>query len=144
MPARVLPCPDGSRFLRQTQGDMVEAALTMPLMVLLTLALVNFALVGHARNASLHAAHFGARMGSTAFAGAESQARHSAESVLGHCLCQAQVVKVVAADVPGGEVTVEVQWTVQNYFAPLLSMFGGTLPETFTGTASASYRKEGW
>ncbi len=116
----------------------------MPLMVLLALALVNFALVGHARNASQHAAHFGARMGSVAFAGAAAQARHSAASVLEDCLCQAQVVKVVASDVPGGEVTVEVQWTVQNYFRPLLAVFGGTLPDTFTGTASASYRKEGW
>jgi len=123
---------------------MVEAALTMPLMVLLALALVNFAWVGHARNASQHAAHFGARMGSTAFTEAAAQARHSTEAVLRDCLCQAQVVKVAATDVPGGEVTVEVQWAVRNYFSPLLSLFGGTLPDTFQGTVSASYRKEGW
>ncbi len=123
---------------------MVEAALTMPLMLLLALVLVNFALVGHARNAAQHAAHFGARMGSVAFVEAGSQARRSAASVLDNCLCQAQVARVIATDVPGGEVTVEVQWTVQNYFKPLLAVFGGTLPDAFTGTASASYRKEGW
>ena len=131
-------------FLRQTGGDMVEAALTMPLMVLLALVLVNFALVGHARTASQQAAHFGARMGSIAFAGAELQARQSAESVLSGCLCQAQVSHVAATDNPGGEVTVEVQRTVPNYFQSLLSLFGGTLPATFTGTTSATFRKEGW
>ena len=123
---------------------MVESALTMPLMVLLTLVLVNFALVGHARSASQHAAHYGARMGSIALNGAESHARASAESVLESCLCQAEVVKVLAADTPGGEVRVEVKWTVQNYFRPLFSVFGGTLPDSFEGTEAASYRKEGW
>ena len=134
----------GFQFLRQTRGDMVEAALTIPLMVLLALVLVNFALVGHARTASQQAAHYGARMGSIAFTGAGLQARQSAESVLSGCLCQAQVSNVVATDVPGGVVTVEIQWTVPNYFQSMLALFGGTLPATFTGTTSASFRKEGW
>lgn len=131
-------------FLQQDRGDMVEAALTLPLMVLLALALVNFALVGHARNASQQAAGFGARMGSVAFVHARQQARTSAESLLQNCLCRARVIRVDAQDAPGGDVTVVVEWTVENFFGPLLTLFGGSLPQTFTGTATASYRKEGW
>ena len=35
-------------FLADARGDMVEGALTLPLMALLALALVNLALPGHA------------------------------------------------------------------------------------------------
>lgn len=131
-------------FWRQREGDMVEAALTMPLMVLLALVMVNFALVGQARNAAQHAADVGARMGSVAFTGAKQQARDSAEAALQHCVCDAQVVKVSASDSPGGEVQVEVEWTVDNYMQPLMQFFGSQIPDQFRGTATATYRKEGW
>lgn len=132
-------------FLQQRQGDMVEAALTMPLMVLLALVLVNFALVGQARNAAQNAANFGARMGSIAFTDADRHARENAEAALQHCLCTARVTDVQAQDTPGGEVIVEVEWEVENYFHSLFQYLGGnSLPVRFTGTATASYRKEGW
>ncbi len=132
------------QFLRQQQGDMVEAALTMPLMVLLALVLVNFALVGQARNVAQHAADVGARMGSVAFTGARQQAQHSAERALQYCLCDARVLSVTAADVPGGEVRVVVEWTVVNHVQPLMRLFGSSMPNPFRGTATATYRKEGW
>lgn len=140
-------CPAaGSRpaFLRQTAGDMVESALTLPLMALLTLALVNLALVGHARAAAQHAAHFGARMGSVALADAEGEARQAAGAMLDACLCEAQVTNVSGADAPGGEVIVTVEWTVPSFLGSLLSVFGGAAPEQFTGAVTAAYRKEGW
>ncbi len=136
--------PYGPSFWRQREGDMVEAALTMPLMVLLALVLVNFALVGQARNAAQNAADVGARMGSVAFTGARQQAQNSAEAALQHCLCDARVVSVAATDTPGGEVQVVVEWTVLNYVQPLMQLFGSQMSDRFRGTATATYRKEGW
>ena len=123
---------------------MVEAALTTPLMVLLALVMVNFALAGHARNAAQHAADTGARMGSVAFVQARQQAQSSAEAALQHCLCEARVLSVTASDTPGGEVQVVVEWTVANYIQPLMQLFGSQMAGPFQGTATATYRKEGW
>lgn len=131
-------------FAGQTQGDMVEAVLTLPLMMLLALALVNFAVVGQARSAAQNAAHFGARMGSVAIRDAEQEARRGAERALQHCLCRARVQLVRAQDAPGGEVEVRVEWEVDNHFHALLALFDGSATDTFQGTATASYRREGW
>ena len=47
------------RFLTDCIGDMVEGALTFPLMALVTLALVNLALAGFASTTANHAAGYG-------------------------------------------------------------------------------------
>ena len=56
----------GRRFLTGRSGDMVEGALTFPLMALVTLALVNLALAGFSATTANHAAGYGARAGSVA------------------------------------------------------------------------------
>ena len=56
----------GRRFLTGRVGDMVEGALTFPLMALVTLALVNLALAGFSATTANHAAGYGARAGSVA------------------------------------------------------------------------------
>ena len=54
------------RWLRSRQGDMVEGALTLPVMILITLALVNLALAGFASVTASMAADYAARVGSVA------------------------------------------------------------------------------
>ena len=49
------------RWLTGRRGDMVEGALTFPLMALVTLALVNLALAGFSATTANHAAGYGAR-----------------------------------------------------------------------------------
>lgn len=51
----------GRSFLTARSGDMVEGALTFPLMALVTLALVNLALAGFSTTTANHAAGYGAR-----------------------------------------------------------------------------------
>jgi len=55
-----------SAMVARPPRDMVEGALTFPLMALVTLALVNLALAGFASTTANHAAGYGARAGSVA------------------------------------------------------------------------------
>ena len=126
-----------------SRGDMVEAAVTMPLLLLVTFALVNFALVGHARNSAQNAANHGARVGAVTASGAGSAARQAAERLLANCFCTHSVT-VSAANAPGGTVTVNVTWSVPSYMDGFLQVMGGAAQGDFSGTASASHRKEGW
>ena len=132
-----------SGLCSSSKGDMVEAAVTMPLLLLVTFALINFALVGHARNSAQNAANHGARVGAVTASGAGSAARQEAERLMANCFCTYSVT-VSAANTPGGTVTVDVAWTVPSYMDGFLQVMGGSAPGDFSGTVSASHRKEGW
>jgi hypothetical protein len=54
----------GKSFLTGRSGDMVEGALTMPLMALVALALVNLALAGYCSVTANNAANYAARVAS--------------------------------------------------------------------------------
>ena len=122
---------------------MVEAAVTMPLLLLVTFALVNFALVGYARNSAQNAANHGARVGAVTASGAGAAAKQAAEQLLTNCLCTSTVT-VSASSAPGGTVSVDVAWSVPNYMDGFIRLFGSTARGEFSGTVSASHRKEGW
>ena len=126
-----------------SKGDMVEAAVTMPLLLLATFALINFALVGHARNTAQNAANHGARVGAVTASGAGTAAQRETERLLTHCFCS-PTVTASADGAPGGTVTVDVAWSVPNYMGDVLRLFGGNFEGDFSGTVSASRRKEGW
>ena len=72
----------GCSFLAARTGDMVEGALTFPLMALVTLALVNLALAGFASTTANHAAGYGARAGSVAQVDPAGQALSAAQQAL--------------------------------------------------------------
>ena len=127
-----------SGLFSSSQGDMVEAAVTMPLLLLVT-----FALVGHARNSAQNAANHGARVGAVTASGAGSAARQEAERLMANCFCTYSVT-VNAANAPGSTVTVAVAWTVPSYVDGFLQVMGGSAQGDFSGTVSASHRKEGW
>ena len=50
-------------WLNDPQGDMVESALTMPLLILVTLAFVNLALAGFASVTANNAVNYATRLG---------------------------------------------------------------------------------
>jgi len=129
-------------MLRGKRGDMVENALTFPIIALVTLALVNLALAGYASVTASNAANYAARIASvhqTDPAGAALAAcAHALQAGIGDYTCA-----VSASTWPGGVVTVEVRWEVPNIFEGLLRFFGqrgGPL----RGSAVSTFRKEGW
>ena len=115
------------RWLLGNQGDMVEGALTLPLMALVTLALVNLALAGYA---------------SVSQRNVTGEALNAANRAL-----QAGIgdytVAIQADSHPGGLVQVSVQWEVPNFFGSLMPFFGAP-NEPINGEAVSVFRKEGW
>lgn len=133
-----------SAWQRDRRGDMVEGAVTMPLMALVALALVNLSLAGYAAVTANNAANAAARMASVAQTDPVGQGLAAAQQSL-----QAGIgtfdVSLAAGHNPGSDVTATVRWRVPNFFGPLLALFhaGGGGAE-ISGEAVAQFRKEGW
>lgn len=130
-------------FLTDRRGDMVEGALTFPLLVLVTLALVNLALAGFASVMAANAAHVATRLAAVdqrqPAAAAYAAAQDALQGTVG-----SYTVRVERADsYAGGRVAVRVHWQVPNFFAGLMPLFG-TRAAPIQGEAYSVLRKEGW
>ncbi len=132
----------GRPFLTGRSGDMVEGALTFPLMALVTLALVNLALAGFSATTANHAAGYGARAGSVAQVDPAGRALEAAQQALQSGIGD-YAVRVAADTYPGGVVRVEVDWAVPNFYGSLMPLFGAS-SGPLKGTAVSAFRKEGW
>ena len=91
---------NGRRFLSDNRGDMVEGALTFPLMALVALALVNLALAGFSATTANHAAGYGARAGSVAQADPAGRALEASQQALRSGIGD-YAVRVAADTYPG-------------------------------------------
>jgi len=123
-------------------GDMVEGAITLPIMALLALALVNLAIAGFAANTAQNAAFYAARTAAVTQDNPAGRGLAAANQALAHGT-GAYSVNVVADNRPGGQVRVEVAWEVPNVFGGLAALFGGE-NGPLRGKAAAVQRKEGW
>ena len=144
-----LPREPGGNLIRRVcaplldhRGDMVEGALTFPLMLLVTLALVNLALAGFASTTANYAAGYGARAGSVAQTDPAGRALEAAQHALQSGVGEYDVA-VTADTTPGGIVRVEVGWRVPNFYGSLMPIFGGA-NRPLAGRAISAFRKEGW
>jgi hypothetical protein len=122
---------------------MAEAAITLPVVILVCFAMINMALAGFASINAANAANYGARVGSvhqTGAAGAAISAARQASSVM-----QVGTYNVSASGsgAPGSQITVKVDWKVPNFFSGIMAFLGGGNVE-FKGTAQSSFRREGW
>lgn len=131
-----------TRWFSDRSGSMVESAITMPILILLSLAFVNLALAGYASATAQNAANYGARVGAMAFSNAAGRALDNARQAASGGIGSYDIA-VSASDTPGSTVYVTVGWQVPNFFAGLMPLFGQSAGD-LKGSASASYRKEGW
>ena len=132
-----------THWLTGKQGDMVEGAITLPVMALLALALVNLALAGYAANTAQNAAAYAARMAAVTQDNPAARGLNAANQVLAQTGVGEYSVNVAADARPGGQVQVVVTWEAPNVFGGLLSLFGGE-NKPIQGKAVAVQRKEGW
>jgi Flp pilus assembly protein TadG len=133
------------RFIRDRRGsNLVETALTLPLLILVTLGLVNLALAGIAGLHANNAANYGARRGSVAQTGSASVAASAAWEKLSSVSLGEYGVNVSASGGRGGTVNVVVSYRVPNYFAGLAAFFGGGMSPYMEGQALSTFRHEGW
>ena len=123
---------------------MAEAAITLPVVVLLTFAMINLSLAWYAANAASNAANYGARVGSVSQTSPVGSSIAAAQGQLGSIGIGSYSVTGSGGGSRGAEITVTVDWSVPNYMGTLVQYFVGGGPISFHGTALSSFRQEGW
>lgn len=128
------------------RGDgFAETALIVPIVMLLTIGMVNLSIAGFASNNANNAANYGARAGSVAQQNAAGTAYSAAIRSLSNANVGEYQVGVTGGGFPGSQINVNVGWSVPNYMGGLMSFVGGGgSGSDFSGSANATFRQEGW
>ncbi len=116
------------KFLKDNRGmEILEAAITTPIAIMVMLAVVNLGMLVYAQQAVQAAARHGARMGSVAQQCPACYAVSGAKSAI----AQAGILENTSVSVlaPGGSagsiLKIQVSGSVPNFMAPLTSLFPG-------------------
>ena len=131
------------KFWRDRRGEMAEAAVTLPIVMLAALALVNMTIAGFASVNAANAANYGARIGSVQRENPAGVAVSAANQMISNAPIGEYKISSSGGGPPGSLLAVTVQWKVPNFFQGLLAFFGGSLGD-FSGTSVAYFRQEGW
>ena len=132
------------RLFRDRRAELDEAALVLPVLLLISIGLVNLAILGFAAINAGNAANYGARMGSVAQSDPAGVALSSAYQMLSAAPVGSYAVNVAASGEPGDMLIIQVSYTVPNYFSSLAGLFGVSTPGNFTNTVTSYFRQEGW
>ena len=136
-----------SRFLHSRRGaEFVEAAVTIPVVVLVMLAVVQFGLLVYAGQMASEAARHGVRWGAVAQANqagiAAAQAASFASSAFP--MGSPQVTVLAPGGVLGSNIKLRVTYQVPNFLGGLAGLFPGLPGGPFEVTGEATMRQEGW
>jgi len=132
------------RFLADQHGDFVQAALTLPVILLVTLGLVNMAMLGIAGINANNAANYGARRGSVAQQNAQEIAAAGAWEKINQAPVGSYSVSVMGGGGRGSRIAVLVTYQVPNFFGGLGSFFGRESTAVFQKEVVSYFRQEGW
>ena len=132
-------------LLSGRRGDeFAETAIAMPVIVLITIALMNLTMAGFASVNANNAANYGARIGSVHQQGAAGFAYGSAMESVSHAKIGSYSVAVAGGGFPGAQINVQVAWDVPNFMGGLLGFLGGGMAGDLKGSATSVFRQEGW
>jgi len=132
------------RFLADERGDFVEAALTLPIILLVTLGLVNMAMLGIAGINANNAANYGARRGSVAQRDATGIAAAATWEKINQAPLGSYRVSVMGGGSRGSRIAVLVSYEVPNFFGGLGAFFGRESAPVFHKQVVSYFRQEGW
>jgi hypothetical protein len=122
--------------------ETLEAAITFPIAILVMLATVNLGMVVYGQQAVQAAARHGARMGSVAQQRGACYASNAASSAInGDPIVKVPSVAILSpGGVAGSILSVRVSGTIPSFLGPLVP----GLPGSFSVSAEATFRQEGW
>jgi hypothetical protein len=125
---------------------MAEAAITMPVVLLVLMYGINMTLVSHTAMIAANAANYGARVGAVSQNNGRMWAEAAARSALPQSNFAGRFFAPVAMvdEEVGGVVSVTIHWEYPSVLAGLCSLFGGSCPKMFEGDAVSAWKKEGW
>jgi hypothetical protein len=127
-------------------GQMAEAAVSIPAVLLILVLALNVSRAGFAALAARNAANYGARVASVAGGNAKVYGEAAAKASLE----QSGVDGGFTVDVtisgmgPGSVVGVTVGWSTPTILAGICQAFGEGCPASVGGEATAVWRREGW
>ncbi len=131
------------KFLKAGNAiETLEAAITLPIAILVMLAVVNLGMVVYGQQAVQAAARHGARMGSVAQQCAACYASSAASSAIsGDPIVKGPGVAILSGGGKAGSIlTVQVTGSIPSF----LGSFVPGLPASFPVSAQATFRQEGW
>ena len=135
------------KFLNDRSAlETVEAAITLPIAILVMLATINLGLVVFGQQAVQAAARHGARMGSVAqqcaacYAVSEARAAIQTAAIVQH----GDVTILAPGGRAGSILKIRVTGEVPNFFGGLSAIFPGLPQGPFQLRAEATFRQEGW
>ena len=131
------------RMMNRRGDEFAQSAIAFPMVVLLLMAMLNLSIAGFASVNAANAANHGARVGSVYQQGSAGAAYSAAEQSISYAPVGNYQVNVSGGGFPGATIGVTVRWKVPNYIAPLVAFFGGSMGN-LTGSATATFRQEGW
>ncbi len=134
------------RFAGDGSGSLMEMAIITPMMLLLSLGMLNLVLYGVAGIHANNAANYAARVGSVAQTDPEGAAASAAAAKLSVVGLGTYNVSVSSAGPRGSLVRVAIEYSVPSYIGQLAVMVGapnGSL-QTLQNTTTVYFRKEGW
>ncbi len=131
-------------LLNRRGDEFAQTAIAMPVIVLVTIALMNLTMAGFASVNANNAANYAARVGSVTQQGAGGAAYGAAQTSISHAPIGEYAVAVSGGGFPGAQINVQVDWTVPNFIGGLMSFLGGNFSEDFRGTSVSVFRQEGW
>lgn len=136
-----------ARLLRNQRGvETIEAVITLPVAILVLMAIVQYGLLMYSQQMCQEAARHGVRMGVVAQENRVGVALAEA-SGYGHTALPFAPLEVVP-EAPGGVVgsvmRIRVTAQVPNFIGPILAFFGFGSAEPFMVNGTAEMRCEGW
>lgn len=131
------------RFRDKRGSSMAEAAITLPVVLLITFAMINLAIAWYVAVAASNAANYGARVGSVSQTNASANAAAAAQTRMDSIGFGTYSITVSGGGSRGSQITVTVDWAVPNYIGSLLAFVGGGTVD-FEGSALSTFRQEGW
>jgi len=125
---------------------MAEAAVTMPVVLLVLMFGINISLASYTAVAASNAANYAARVGAVSRVNPQFWAYKAAQASLNSSRTGGTfgVPSVQVNPNPGGVVVVTIHWEYPSLFGGLCAYFGHVCPESFSGNAVSAWKKEGW
>ncbi len=123
--------------------SLIEAAIGMPILLLLLLGLINLSIYGLAGMNASNAANYGARRASVAQSDVHVVAMNSTQAKLSQVSVGTYAVSVSGGGGRGNLIQITVGYEVPNFFGGLTRFFGGS-SEEMRGQTVSYFRQEGW
>lgn len=133
-------------IVSENQGSqLAEAAIAMPVVLLVLMFAVNVALASYTAVAASNAANYGARVGAITRENPETWARAATRTALDQSGAGGSFsYSVLISERENGTALVTVNWSYPTLLSGLCRLFGGGCPADFRGSATAVWRKEGY